>query len=816
MLQLTACSVDLVHGRVVRDGVETEALTAQERSLLQYLIDRAGEPVPRATLLEKVWGYSPKAVTRAVDVAVRRLRQKVEADPSDPDHVCTERGVGYRFVGPTPAAARSADVELVGRDADLARAREAMARGRLVTVQGASGVGKTRLAHALCPEGSWVRLHEHNSLASARAVLASGDPGDWVVLDGLEEHLPEGRSWVQELLGHGFGVVVTSVQRLGLPGEQVVWLGGLAEADGAQLLKERAQALVPAWGEESTELRAISRAVDGWPLGLELAAQRAPVLTPAALAEALADPAQRGGLLRRPGGEGRHDALERAFARTVQGLPEALMEAAAPCALLRGPFDVALASVVAQHRDLSPLDWLQGLVERSVLESVPVRGQPRFRVPRGLARWLRTHHPVSDDVVKRYHAAVLSVVERGVEERHGEGWRDAEQSLLDRADDLEHVWAHGTGEPRWRAAWLASRGRVGEPGERRRKLRRAVREAPAGALADRTRLALAYEDLAANQVPEALELLGSIEPAADDQVQHLIVTFHARLLSGQPLDLGELPTVDELRDEGLHEWVVRRLHIEAAWQIQQGDADGAMACFERMRDWALDHGHHIVQARALAEMGQLHWVAGEVEPAEEMLGQALDLLAGSHAMAARAIVLLQLGGLEAWRGDGATARVYLQEGFEAFARLGDHRYAAMAATNLGRVAYALGERAEARRWLRRAESLNGEGADPAFRYLVSIFLALTDRAAGHGRAARRHAEEAVELGTTDTLRSFASVIGQLCGGPEADPAPLRRDGTPLLAAWASLVDGGDVPAGLGPATVDMCVFLPSEWKATSR
>ena len=51
--------------------------------------------ISREELMENVWGYDYYGDLRAVDVAMRRLREKVETDPSDPQHIITKRGVGY-------------------------------------------------------------------------------------------------------------------------------------------------------------------------------------------------------------------------------------------------------------------------------------------------------------------------------------------------------------------------------------------------------------------------------------------------------------------------------------------------------------------------------------------------------------------------------------------------------------------------------------------------------------------------------------------------------------------------------------------------
>jgi two-component system response regulator MtrA len=72
-------------------------LTATEFKLLLELARRPGQVFTRELLLQQVWGYDYLGDSRLVDVAVQRLRAKVEADPKEPQMIKTVRGVGYRF-----------------------------------------------------------------------------------------------------------------------------------------------------------------------------------------------------------------------------------------------------------------------------------------------------------------------------------------------------------------------------------------------------------------------------------------------------------------------------------------------------------------------------------------------------------------------------------------------------------------------------------------------------------------------------------------------------------------------------------------------
>ena len=70
-------------------------LTLREFEVLKYLANQLGQVVTRETLLEKVWGYEYFGDIRTVDVTVRRIREKIEEDTSNPKILITKRGVGY-------------------------------------------------------------------------------------------------------------------------------------------------------------------------------------------------------------------------------------------------------------------------------------------------------------------------------------------------------------------------------------------------------------------------------------------------------------------------------------------------------------------------------------------------------------------------------------------------------------------------------------------------------------------------------------------------------------------------------------------------
>ena len=86
-----------VERRQVWDRDRNVELTLKEFELLRYLIENQGIVLSRNQILEKIWGYEFAGETRTVDVHIRRLREKIEANPSKPVSLVTAKGLGYRL-----------------------------------------------------------------------------------------------------------------------------------------------------------------------------------------------------------------------------------------------------------------------------------------------------------------------------------------------------------------------------------------------------------------------------------------------------------------------------------------------------------------------------------------------------------------------------------------------------------------------------------------------------------------------------------------------------------------------------------------------
>jgi DNA-binding response OmpR family regulator len=96
MLRAGSLELDRSSCRVHLRGEELQ-LTATEFRLLEFLMSRPGVVFSRAQLLDAVWGHDRAVTDRTVDVYILRLRQKIEADATNPEYIRSVRGFGYSF-----------------------------------------------------------------------------------------------------------------------------------------------------------------------------------------------------------------------------------------------------------------------------------------------------------------------------------------------------------------------------------------------------------------------------------------------------------------------------------------------------------------------------------------------------------------------------------------------------------------------------------------------------------------------------------------------------------------------------------------------
>ena len=96
-LEIGQAVIDPVAQTLSMDGDESQ-LSYYEVELVRYLYDHRGEPVSRDEILDRIWGIEANPTNRTVDNFIVKLRKKIEPDPSQPRHILTVYGVGYKLV----------------------------------------------------------------------------------------------------------------------------------------------------------------------------------------------------------------------------------------------------------------------------------------------------------------------------------------------------------------------------------------------------------------------------------------------------------------------------------------------------------------------------------------------------------------------------------------------------------------------------------------------------------------------------------------------------------------------------------------------
>lgn len=435
MLRLSAVEVDLETG-VLGDG---SRLATTERALLAWLAAHPGEDIDRERLLREVWRF-PGTIpeTRAVDLAMARLRRKVERDPSRPEHLVTIQGVGYRFVpcaesapAPLPIPANT----FVGRDPERARIEAALDGGaRLVTLVGPGGVGKTRLALevAATRRPAWFcDASDARDAAGLDAALGQGlrGPGrhgavetllgdlrpGLVVLDNLEQVVDAAAAAIPAWLAKVPGLVVlaTSREALGLVDEHLVDvepLVGRRLDEGVALLVARAAQMGVDLDRSDPDVVDLAGRMDGLPLGLELAAARLRTRGPREVAGDLDAP--------RRGVPARHRSLDAAVAWSWDWLGDEDRAALEALAELRGTFVAEAARALGVSSDR-----VDALVQRSLVQRYPESG--RWGLLETVRRFVRAHQRDGGAFADRHLAWCLA----SGEERDGPTRADLEAAV---------------------------------------------------------------------------------------------------------------------------------------------------------------------------------------------------------------------------------------------------------------------------------------------------------------------------------------------------------------------------------------------------
>ena len=98
VVEVSGVRLDVERHQVYVDGEEVR-LALREFELLELLLRNAGRVMTRGQLIDRIWGSNYVGDTKTLDVHIKRLRSKIERDPSNPERLITVRGLGYKFEG---------------------------------------------------------------------------------------------------------------------------------------------------------------------------------------------------------------------------------------------------------------------------------------------------------------------------------------------------------------------------------------------------------------------------------------------------------------------------------------------------------------------------------------------------------------------------------------------------------------------------------------------------------------------------------------------------------------------------------------------
>lgn len=606
----------------------------------------------------------------------------------------------------------------VGRERELAAllARLEDPAGRLVTITGPGGAGKSRLAleaaaralpgfaHGVCvvplADVASAELIAPAAAEALRLAPAGGADALLPVLDFLREkrlllvlddfgHLAAAAPVVGRVLdaAPGVQVLVTSRARLGLPGELLFTLGGMrtdddgekaaGDAEGVRLFLDGARRVLPGFAptaEERACIVRICRLVEGLPLAIELASPWVRMLDCAEI-EAEIRASQDFLASQAAGLPQRHRSLRSAFESSWRHLDDGERGALCRLSVFRGGFSRAAAARVAG----APLPLLSALTDKSLVRSA---GPGRFEMLEMLracaADELRAD-PAEEAQTRRLHAEFYAALMREVvaEHRRSEG----EHALRDAAaGDLRNLraaseWAAGNDAP--------------EP----------LRDLLLGAFVvyDRQGRAVEGEESFAAAVASIEEMLAAppADPEAVDRLLGMAMARHGVFLA----QLGRAQPARERLRAALER---ARRHADAretALALQhlagQASSAGEYAQAVAQAEEALGLWHALGDARRTGQgyiiLGNVAYARGDFPTARHVYGEAAAMLRRAGDPGLRFAPLCNLGVIASVEHDWAAARRLLGEALAAAREARNPRLVANALQNLGAAAWEAGD-----------------------------------------------------------------------------------------------------------------------------
>jgi predicted ATPase/class 3 adenylate cyclase/DNA-binding CsgD family transcriptional regulator len=724
----------------------------------------------------------------------------------------------------------------VGRDAQLTQLRELLAQNRLVTLTGAGGVGKTRLAIQVAAQmasefddgACYVDLApitdpELVPVTVARALSLPDQPGRstmdtltrfigdrqmLVVLDNCEHLLDASAGLIVALLGTcaGLSVLGTSRESIGVAGEVSWRVPSLSLADEAvDLFTDRARHARPDFGvtdeADAAAVTEICTRLDGMPLAIELAAARVRALSLTEILDSLHD---RFRLLT---GGARTAVRRQQTLRASVDWSHALLTEPERVLLRRlavfaGGFDLEAAGEVAAGGDMARyqvLDQLTLLVDKSLVVAEDSLGRTRYRLLETVRQYAAEKLGESGeaDAVRTRHrdfythmAALLDTPPGNDHEQHLDeavteidnlraafAWSNENSDIelaLTLASSLQPLW-------RWRGrfregwAWFDAV-RIGQNAHHG-EVTPAVR---VRALADQALLDSAGSDHdSLEQAEQALAIARELDdPALLARALSVCCSVSARMPELTRPYFAEAIALARARGD---RWMVSEILVLRAYAAAlAGDPIGARAAAEEGRDLADAIGDRLSARRCRAYLGWAQLIQGDLGGAVTQFGDVLAKAGAAHDVMYVGAALVGQGLVLAFQGDTSAARAAADAAIAAAADfegtiLESNAYAALAIA-----AIAANDVLTARD---AAEAIVQSGITPAV--LTVECKAQIALAGGDLTTARGWADEAVST-TAGWYRMLALTTRARAAIAQGEPVQAERDLHDALAIAADL------------------------------
>ena len=796
----------LVTSHPLRERLRGQRMRALYRCGRQADALRAYQEL-RAYLGEEL-GLEPAAALRELESAILRQDPALDwraplsaASPAPP--APAPPGPSALLPGPPPAVGRAAGrlpaqtTSFIGREADLAAVGKLLTAGRLVTLTGLGGSGKTRLARqagavaaAGYPGGVWladlapiggpdltapavaaalaVREEPGRPLADSIAARL-GDSDALLIIDNCEHVAGAAAELIAALLAAcpALRILATSQARLGVPGE-AIWPvpplsvppsagrdpAAVAEAESVRLLCDRAALARPGFSltaRNAADIGEICRRLDGIPLAIELAAARLSTLTPAQLAARLGDRFRvlTGGSRTGPA---RHRTLRAAISWSHDLLDPPEQVCFRRMAVFAAGCTIDAAEAVCADASLpveAVLETVTSLVDRSLLTTEERCGAIRYGMLESVRQYAREQLTAAgeDDRLSGRHLAWLL-------------------DLAGRAD------LDGAGQSAWLDLLEADHGNFRAALERALAARQA---GPALALAG----ALASFWAVRGHAGEGRRWLGAALSAAtahdDPRARAAALDGAAQLAFAH----GDFEAQRDLLRESLGLW----RELGQAARVAQCLSDLGVAAHIRgepgtarsLLDQALESARLAADQRQIAmALNGLGRLALQDDPpqAAALLEESLARIRQAGDLRRATIILGNLAVAAANQGQAGLARARMEEQLASARELGDRKLTGWALTNLGLAATEAGDLTAGRARQDEALCLAQEIGDRRLETYALTNRAAVSQADGDYLAARTFHQRGLQLAQAlGEPHITAANLGELAHVEAADASP---------------------------------------------